>query len=56
MYVIKDVRLFLNSVDRSMENIRRAGVDAKCDKQEDEDAITLTIQIPKRRDPKNGSL
>ena len=49
VYIIKDVRLFLNSVDRSMENIRRAGVDARCDKQESEDEITITIQIPKRR-------
>ena len=49
VYVIKDVRLFLNSVDRSMENIRRAGVDARCDKQESEDTITITIQIPKRK-------
>ncbi|MDE7244419.1 MAG: ParB/RepB/Spo0J family partition protein [Oscillospiraceae bacterium] len=51
LYIIKDVRLFLNSVDRSMENIRRAGVDAKCDKQENEDEITITIQIPKKRSP-----
>ena len=49
IYIIKDVRLFLNSVDRSMQNIRRAGVDAKCDKQENEDGITITIQIPKRK-------
>jgi len=54
VYVIKDVRLFLNSVDRSMENIRRAGVDARCDKQESEDEITITIQIPKRRIPRQS--
>ena len=54
VYVIKDVRLFLNSVDRSMENIRRAGVDARCDKQESEDEITITIQIPKRRAPRRA--
>ncbi len=51
VYIIKDVRLFLNSVDRSMENIRRAGVDARCEKQESEDEITITIQIPKKRPP-----
>ena len=54
VYVIKDVRLFLNSVDRSMENIRRAGVDARCDKQESEEEITITIQIPKRRAPRRA--
>lgn len=52
LYIIKDVRLFLNSVDRSMENIRRAGVDARCEKQENEDEITITIQIPKKRPPR----
>ena len=54
VYRIRDVRLFLNSVDRSMENIRRAGVDARCDKQESEDEITITIQIPKRRAPRRA--
>ena len=47
LYIIKDVRLFLNSVDRGMETIRRAGVDARCDRQESDEAITITIQIPK---------
>ncbi len=49
MFVIKDVRLFLNSVNRGMETIRRAGVDARCDKQESDDEITITIQIPKKK-------
>lgn len=49
VYIIKDVRLFLNSVNRGMETIRRAGVDARCDRQESEEEITITIQIPKRK-------
>lgn len=49
LYIIKDVRLFLNSVDRGMETIRRAGVDARFDRQESEEEITITIQIPKQR-------
>ena len=49
LFIIKDVRLFLNSVDRSMENIRRAGVDARFDRQESEEEITITIQIPKQQ-------
>ena len=49
LYIIKDVRLFLNSVDRGMETIRRAGVDARFDRQDSEEAITITIQIPKQR-------
>ena len=49
LFIIKDVRLFLNSVDRGMETIRRAGVDARCEQQEDEESITITIQIPKKQ-------
>ena len=48
LYIIKDVRLFLNSVDRGMETIRRAGVDARFDRQDSEESITITIQIPKQ--------
>ena len=48
MYIIKDVRLFLNSLRRSMETMRLAGVDAVCDKQESEDEIIMTIRIPKQ--------
>ena len=49
VYIIKDVRLFLNSLDRGMETIHRAGVDARCHRQDSEEEITLTIQIPKKR-------
>ena len=48
-YIIKDVRLFLNSVDRGLRLIREAGVDAQSGREETEDAILLTIRIPKRR-------
>lgn len=47
IYVIKDVRLFLNSLRRGMDTIRRAGVDARYDKQESEKDIVITIHIPK---------
>ena len=48
-FIIKDVRLFLNSINHSMDVMRRAGVDAKCGREETEDAITLTIRIPKNK-------
>jgi ParB family chromosome partitioning protein len=48
-YIIKDVRLFLNSVDRGLRLIRDAGVDAVSGREETEDAIVLTIRIPKQR-------
>ena len=46
-YILKDVRLFLNSVDRGLRVIREAGVDAQTERQETEDAIILTIRIPR---------
>ena len=48
-YILKDVRLFLNSLDRGVRLMRSAGVDAKTERQDTEDAILLTIRIPKRR-------
>ena len=48
-YIIKDVRLFLNSVNRGVDLMRRAGVEADCGRKETEEAIILTISIPKRR-------
>ena len=49
LYIIKDVRLFLNSVDRGMETIRRAGVDARFEREDSDEKITITIQIPKQQ-------
>ena len=46
-YIIKDVRLFLNSVDRGLKLIRSAGVDAQSSREDTEDAILLTLRIPK---------
>ena len=47
-YIIKDVRLFLNSIRRSVEIMQQAGVDACVSREEDEETITVTVQIPKR--------
>ncbi|MEA5143564.1 MAG: ParB/RepB/Spo0J family partition protein [Oscillibacter sp.] len=47
-YIIKDVRLFLNSINRSVDLMRRSGVHADCGRQDTEDEILLTIRIPKR--------
>lgn len=47
-FIIKDVRLFLNTITRSLDVMRSAGVDAQCDRQDSDEAITLTIHIPRR--------
>lgn len=50
-YIIKDVRLFLNSVDRGLRLIRDAGVAVEGSREETEDSILLTIRIPKQSRP-----
>lgn len=46
-YVIKDVRLFLNSIRRSVQLMQQAGVDAKVKRDETEQEILVTVCIPK---------
>jgi ParB family chromosome partitioning protein len=48
-FILKDVRLFLNSVDRGLRLVRDAGIHADYDRQETEHDILLTIRIPKGR-------
>ena len=47
-FILKDVRLFLNTLSRSLELVRSAGVDARCRRQDTDDEILLTIRIPRR--------
>ena len=47
-FMLRDVRVFFNSVNRQLDLIRSAGVDAQSQRQETEREIVLTIRIPKR--------
>lgn len=49
-YVIKDVRLFLNSVERGVRLMQSAGVGAEVGRRDTEEEILLTIHIPKCRE------
>ena len=46
-YIIKDVRLFLHSVDRGVRLMRQAGVGAEWGREDSDHCILLTIRIPK---------
>ena len=46
-YILKDVRLFINSVDRGLRIVRDAGVDAQCLREDTEEEIVMTIRIPR---------
>ena len=46
-FILKDIRLFLNTVDRGLTMMKSAGVHAQCGREDTDDAILLTIRIPK---------
>lgn len=47
IYVLKDVRLFLNTVARGMTMMKQSGIHAEYGKDETDTDIILTIKIPK---------
>lgn len=48
IYRVKDVRLFLNTIQKGLHIMNSAGVDASVGRQETEEEILLTIHIPKQ--------
>ena len=47
--ILKDVRVFLNSLNRSLDLMKQGGIDAGLRREETEDALILTISIPKEK-------
>ena len=47
--VLKDVRIFLNSLNRSLELMKQGGIDAGVKREETDELLVLTISIPKNR-------
>ncbi|MCR5664266.1 MAG: ParB/RepB/Spo0J family partition protein [Oscillospiraceae bacterium] len=47
--VLKDVRIFLNTLNRSLEVMKQGGIEADLSRQETEDSLILTISIPKAK-------
>ena len=48
-FIMKDVRIFLNTLARSIEVMKQGGIDAGVRREETEDSLILTISIPKAR-------
>ena len=48
-FVLKDVRVFLNSLSRSIDLMKQGGIDAGVQREETEDRLILTISIPKNK-------
>ena len=46
--IVRDVRLFINSVNHNLDLIRGAGIRAEASQEETESEIVLTIRLPRR--------
>ncbi|MBQ1679134.1 MAG: ParB/RepB/Spo0J family partition protein [Oscillospiraceae bacterium] len=51
--LVKDLRLFLNSVSRHLETLRQAGFTPELRREESENDILLTIRLPKQTSIQN---
>ena len=49
MRLIKDVRFFLNTLNRAVGVMVDSGIGATVEQQESDDGLTLTINIPRAR-------
>lgn len=45
--VIKDIRIFVNTINKAIDTMRQAGIDAEAQKTDNEDFIEYTIRISK---------
>lgn len=48
-FILKDVRVFINTINRGLELMQRGGIGAEIARQETEDELILTINIPRHR-------
>lgn len=52
-FILKDVRVFLNTLSRSLDMMKQGGIDAGMRREETEDSLILTISIPKNKNAVN---
>lgn len=48
-FILKDVRVFLNSLTHSLDVMKKGGIDAALKKEETDSELIVTISIPKKR-------
>lgn len=51
--VIRDVRIFLNTIDHVVGEMKKSGLKVKVKQEQDEDYITVKMVIPKRKNKTN---
>ncbi|QJW47853.1 nucleoid occlusion protein [bacterium BFN5] len=47
--IIRDVRIFLNTINNVVGEMQKTGLNVKVDQDQDDDYITVKLQIPKRK-------
>lgn len=47
-FVVKDIRLFVNSINKAIKVMKCSGIAAKSEREEDENFIKYTVTIPKQ--------
>jgi ParB family chromosome partitioning protein len=47
--VIRDVRIFINTINHVVTEMKKAGLKIKANQEQDDDYITIQLKIPKRR-------
>lgn len=47
-FVVKDIRLFVNSINKAIKVMKHSGIPAKSERKEDENFIKYTVTIPKQ--------
>ena len=52
LFVIKDIRLFLNTVDRGVSMMQKAGLEVEYTRENTDESLLLTIKIPKNSAPR----
>ena len=53
--IFKDIRIFVNTVDKAIATMKEAGINAESDKTETDDYIEYRVRIPKSAQQCNNS-
>lgn len=53
--VFKDIRIFVNTVNKAIETMKASGIDAETDKTETDDYIEFRVRIPKEAEKRHNS-
>ena len=53
-FLLKDVRLFLNSIEHNLDVMKQGGIQADMQTRETDEELILTISIPKNRKEQAG--